>query len=96
MFKKITLICWLAAFVLAFLSVILGIGVAIAWDPYEGLQALVLPFFCWISAWSVWLMAFSLDKIAGNREAMRALGNRVADATQKAADRARRAVSNDD
>ena len=64
-------------------------------DFFDELAILFVVGGCWMLASSAWLAAFALDKMAGDEESMSALANRLAEATEKVADRTRKAASRD-
>ena len=101
MLTKIKFICTLATFLFAgltaLLATILGVRFLAAgpFERFEVLQGAMLPMVggAWTLAWSAWLAAYALDRLAGDPEAMRGLATRLADATEKVADRTRKAAS---
>ena len=101
MLRKIKFILWLTTFIVAVvvvvLSVVLGIRMVFGemlgfWDD---LAILFLVGGAWTLASSACLAAFALEKMAGDEKSMSVLANRLAEATEKVADRTRKAASRD-
>ncbi len=103
MLSKMRMYCWLATFVLALATVVLAVVVAIIMFVFllgGSIDLSDVPIFvwggvAWFLAWSTWLAGFSLDKLAGDPESMRGLAKRLADVTDKVAERTRKAASRD-
>ena len=104
MLNKIQFICWLATFVLAVLAVALVsvAGISIVFgdvgEVFDFFGVGMVPVFAGgavLLAWSAWLAASSLGRLSGDPELMRVLASRLADVTERVADRTRKAASRD-
>ncbi len=101
MLSKIRFTCCLVAFVLALLTFVLVtvIGIGAAFGGIETVDILgaatIAAGGTAILGWSAWLAACSLDKMSGDPESMRVLAGRLADVTERVADRTRKAAASD-
>ena len=101
MLRKIKFICWLTTFVVAVLSFVLSVMTGFqlwfggALDFFEEFAVVFRAGGAFVLASSACLAAFALDKMAGDAESMSVLANRLAEATERVADRTRKAASRD-
>ena len=103
MLNMIRFTCTLATFLFAVLGIVMVVILGIRLMSAQGweLEGVLLSntsafvIVAWILASLAWLAAQALDRIAGDPEAIRGFATRLADATEKVADRTRKAASGD-
>ena len=101
MMAKLRFICCIATFVLSLVTFVLvaAIGIGAVFGGIETFDILGVGTIAAggtaILAWSAWHAACSLDKMSGDPESMRVLAGRLAEVTERVADRTRKVAARD-